>query len=62
MRKNSKNSGLSYGVKIFRERESEVAGGEVSSGPGGPHHATVQPGLGRTTVWCGGMMGVISQD
>jgi hypothetical protein len=25
-----------------------VAGGEVSGGPGGPHHAT---------MWCGGMVG-----
>jgi hypothetical protein len=34
-----------------------VAGGVVSGGPGAPHHATVRPGLGRATIWCGGMVG-----
>jgi hypothetical protein len=53
MSKNSKNTGLSYGVKIFRERENEVEGGEVSGGPAGPHHATAR---GHATMWCGGMV------
>jgi hypothetical protein len=34
-----------------------VAGGEVSGGLGGTHHATVWPGPGRATMWCGGMVG-----
>jgi hypothetical protein len=34
-----------------------VARGEVSGGRGGPHHAMARPGPGRTTVWCGGMLG-----
>jgi hypothetical protein len=34
-----------------------VVGGEVSGGPGGPHHATVWPGPSRATMWCGGMVG-----
>jgi hypothetical protein len=33
--KNSKNSGLNKGVEFFL-RESEVAGGRISGGPGGP--------------------------
>jgi hypothetical protein len=41
----------------FFERESEVAGGEVSGGPGAPHHATARPGPGRATMWCGGTVG-----
>jgi hypothetical protein len=34
-----------------------MAGGEVSGGPGAPHHATARPGLARATMWCGGMVG-----
>jgi hypothetical protein len=34
-----------------------VAGGEVSGGPGAPHHATARPGPSRATMWCGGMVG-----
>jgi hypothetical protein len=33
-----------------------VEGGEVSGGPGGPHHAMARPGPGGTTMWCGGMV------
>jgi hypothetical protein len=34
-----------------------MAGGEVSGGPGGPHHAMSRPGPGRATMWCGDMVG-----
>jgi hypothetical protein len=55
MSKNSKNMGLSYGVNIFREREreSEVASGEVSGGPGGPtpYHGAAWPCPHHHMVW-----------
>jgi hypothetical protein len=54
--KNSKNSCLSYGVKIFREREwSGWWRGKWRVR--GPHIATARPGPGRATMWCGGMVG-----
>jgi hypothetical protein len=34
-----------------------MTGGEVSEGPGDPHHAMVRPGMARATRWCGGMVG-----
>jgi hypothetical protein len=34
-----------------------VASGEVSGGPGAPHHATARLGPCRATMWCGGMVG-----
>jgi hypothetical protein len=42
---------------FFRERESGMAGGEISGGPGAPHHCMARPALARATRWCGGMVG-----
>jgi hypothetical protein len=41
----------------FLGRDSGVAGGRISGGPGGPHHAMTRPSLDRATMWCGGMVG-----
>jgi hypothetical protein len=56
--KNSKNTGLSYEVKIFREREWSGGWRGKWRARGALHHATARPDPGHATMWCGGMVGL----